>query len=98
MSARWCRATSCRASSPACRRWTCESWPERWSGSAADSQPVDAQRRLADAYRHALPFLAADADARVEPHVVADRADARQCIGTVADQGRALDRVLDLAV
>ena len=41
-------------------------------GGAADRQPVDAQRRLADADRHALAFLAADADAGVELHVVAD--------------------------
>ena len=35
-------------------------------GGAADRQAVDAQRRLADAYRHALAFLAAGADAGVE--------------------------------
>ena len=41
--------------------------PRRQSGlgRSADGQPVDAQRRLADADRHALPFLAADADAGV---------------------------------
>jgi hypothetical protein len=39
---------------------------------AAHSQAVDAQRRLADTHRHALAFLAAGADARVERHVVAD--------------------------
>src|ERR1035438_4236760 len=98
MSARWCRAASCRASSPACRGWTCESWPERRSGRAADGEPVDAQRRLADADRHALPFLAANADAGVEPHVVANGTHPRQRVGAVADQRRALDGVQDAAV
>jgi hypothetical protein len=36
------------------------------SGGPAHRQPVDAQRRLADAHRHALAFLAAGADARIE--------------------------------
>ena len=70
----------------------------RASGCAADGQAVDAQGRLADAHRHALAFLAAGADAGVELHVVADHGHARERIGAVADDGRALDRVLDLAV
>ena len=41
---------------------------------AADRQPVDLQGRLADAHRHALAFLAAGADARIELHVVAHHA------------------------
>ena len=56
-------------------------------GRPAHRQPVDAQRRLADADRHALAFLAADADAGVELHVVADHADAGQRVGAVADRG-----------
>jgi general secretion pathway protein A len=53
---------------------------------------VDAQRRLADADRDALPFLAAGADAVVELEVVADHRHARQHVGAVADQRGALDR------
>ena len=44
---------------------------------AAHGHRVDLQRRLADADRHALAVLAADADARVELQVVADHADTR---------------------
>src|SRR5688572_20204386 len=37
----------------------------------ADRQALDLQRRLADSDRHALPFLAAGADAGVELEIVA---------------------------
>jgi hypothetical protein len=46
--------------------------------------------------RHALPALAADADAFVERHVVADADHAGQHGGAVADQRRALDRAPSL--
>src|SRR5260221_14556680 len=68
------------------------------SGRPADSHAIDAQGRLADAYRHALAFLAAHADTRIELHVVADHGDPVQDLRTVADQGSALDRIGDLAV
>src|SRR5262245_29803382 len=42
------------------------------SARAADRESIDAQRRLSDANRHALPFLAAGADPVVELEVVAD--------------------------
>jgi CRP-like cAMP-binding protein len=44
-------------------------------------RPSMRSRRLADADRHALAFLAAGADARVERHVVADHGDAHQASG-----------------
>src|SRR5471032_1129025 len=65
---------------------------------AADGHAVHAQRRLADADRHALAFLAAHADARIELHVVADHRDAVKHFRTIADQRGALDRIGDLAV
>src|SRR5216684_6609964 len=65
---------------------------------SADRDAVDAQRGLADADRHALAVLAASADAGIEREVVADHAQARERIGTVADQHRALERWADLAV
>src|ERR1700751_3726128 len=68
------------------------------SGGAADRHLVDTQRRLTDAHRHALAFLAAHADARIELHVVADHADEFERFRPAADQRRALDRVGDLAV
>src|SRR3954468_816104 len=64
----------------------------------AHGESVDPQRGLADADRHALPFLAAGADAFVELEVVADHADARQYIGPVADERGALDGRTELAV
>src|SRR6185437_5243903 len=68
------------------------------SARAADGDAVDAQRRLADADRHALAVLAAGADAAVECKVVADHRHAVQVGRSVADQHRALDRRPDLAV
>src|SRR5688572_13831071 len=65
---------------------------------AADREAVDAQGGLPDADRHALALLAAGAHAGVQLHVVADHRDPGQRVGAVADDGRALDRVLDLAV
>ena len=46
----------------------------RASPRPADRDPVHAQRRLADADRHALPVLAAGADAAIEREIVADHA------------------------
>jgi len=51
---------------------------------AADRQPIDAQRRLADSDGHALAFLAADADAFIELEIVTDHAHAREYVGPVA--------------
>src|SRR5690606_30813111 len=68
------------------------------SGGTAYRHTIDAQCRLADTDRHALPFLAADADAAVEAHVVTDHRHAVQHVGAVADQRRALDRIAELAV
>src|SRR6185312_2365781 len=64
----------------------------------ADGDLVHAQRRLADADRHALAVLAAGADAGVEREVVADHRDAMQVGRAVADQHGALDRRGHLAV
>src|SRR5262245_55488626 len=65
---------------------------------ASDRDAVHAQRRLADADRHALAVLAAGADAGVELEIVADHADAMQVGRPVADQHGALQRRADLAV
>jgi CRP-like cAMP-binding protein len=66
-----------RDGKPLCGRWTRPGQPRPDPDSAAAyRQAVDAQRRLADADRHALAFLAAGADARIERHVVADHRDA----------------------
>src|SRR5580704_14181332 len=65
---------------------------------AAHRQAGDLQRRLADADRHPLAVLAADADAGVEAEVVADHGDLGQRRGAVADQRRALHRRRHLAV
>jgi hypothetical protein len=70
----------------------------RVSRRSPDGEAVDLERRLPDAHRHALALLAAGADAAVEREVVADHADARQRVGAVADQRRALHRVRHLAV
>ena len=45
-----------------------------------------------------MPILAAGAHTAVKGHVVADHADAGERVRTIADQGRALDGVLDFAV
>src|SRR3569623_112464 len=65
---------------------------------AAHRHAVDAQGRLADAHRHALPFLAAHPDAGIEPHVVAYHRHAVQHLRTIADQRGAFYRIGDLAV
>src|SRR3989338_5331498 len=57
--------------------------------SSAHGQAVDPERRLAHAHRHALAFLAASADARVELQIAADHGHAREHVRSVADQGRA---------
>lgn len=61
-------------------------------------QSIHLQGRLSHAHRHALPVLAAGADAGVEFEVVAHHADAGQDVRAVADQGGALDRAGDPAV
>src|SRR5579863_6272945 len=70
----------------------------RSAAGAADGDAVDAQRRLADADRHALAVLAAGADAVIERQIVADHGDAVQVGRSVADQHGALDRRADFAV
>src|SRR5580692_6412326 len=65
---------------------------------AADRHLVDAQCRLSYADRYALAFLAADTDAGIEGHVVADHAHVLERFRAVADQRRTFDRVGDLAV
>src|SRR3954453_16202452 len=59
--------------------------PSKCLSCAAHGKAVDAQRRLPDADRYALSFLAARADARIEREIVADLGDAGERIGTVAD-------------
>ena len=54
------------------------------SGRSANCQPLDLERRLADADRHALAFLAAGADSRVELQVGADHADPGQRVLMIA--------------
>jgi hypothetical protein len=61
------------------------------SGRPADRESIDAQRRLPDADRHALTFLAADADAVIEFQIVADHAHAREYVRAIADQRGAPD-------
>src|SRR5690349_146583 len=90
------------------RRWRPVPWrgarpparfPDAWScRGAAHGHLVDLDGRDPDAYGHALPFLAADADAFVELKVVAHHADILQSLGTVADQRGALHRPSELAV
>src|SRR6185312_14307666 len=65
---------------------------------ASHGQPVDAQRRLADADRYVLPFLAAGAHTLVELQVVADHAHARQHVGSVADERRPFERCSEAAI
>src|SRR6185436_1807883 len=65
---------------------------------AADSEAIDSKRWLTYADRHALAFLAAGAHASVQRHVIADHADASECIGTIANDGRAFNRIGDLTV
>src|ERR1700691_5683412 len=65
---------------------------------SADGDAIDAQRRLADADRHALSVLAAGTDTVVEREVVADHGDTVQIGRSVADQHGALDRRALLAV
>src|SRR5690606_36032596 len=68
------------------------------SGRPADGQAAHQQGRLADARGDALPRLAADADALVDRHIIADAGDFRQHARAVADQRCALDRVAQLAI
>ena len=65
---------------------------------AADGQAIDFDGRNAHADRHGLSVFAAGADAFVEFQIVADHRDARQHVGTVADQRCAFDRRGNLAV
>ena len=62
------------------------------SARAAHGEGINLERRLPDADGHALALFAAHAHALVELEVVSDHADAREHIGTVADQRRAFDR------
>ena len=61
---------------------------------SADGEPLDADRRLSYANRHALPILPAHADAGIEAHVVSDHRHSRER-PAVADEGRALHGILD---
>src|SRR5260370_37117014 len=65
---------------------------------AADRESLDPERRLADADGHALAILAAGSNTVVELQVVADHRDAGQHVGTIADQGRALEGLAHAAV
>src|SRR6516165_8203637 len=68
------------------------------SAGAAHREAIDPERRLTDADRNALAVLAAGADAIVELQVVADHRDARQNVGTVPDERRALEWRADATV
>src|SRR2546430_2657266 len=59
-------------------------------GRAADGQVVDADRRKPHTHRDRLAFLAAGAHALVQLEVATDADDARQRLGAIADQRRAL--------
>src|SRR5260370_5218878 len=64
----------------------------------ADSHTIDFNCRDADADRNGLSIFAAGAHAFIEFQIVADHRNARQHIGSVADQGCALDGGRDLSV
>ena len=70
--------------------------PVSFLRGSADGQAIHFDRRDADADRHRLSVFAAGADAFVELQIVAHHRDARQHVGAVADQRRALDRRGDL--
>src|SRR5437899_1110321 len=65
---------------------------------AADGHTVDFNCWDADADGNRLSIFAAGADAFIEFQIVADHRNPRQHIGSVADQGCALDGGRDLAV
>src|SRR5580765_5582756 len=65
---------------------------------AAHRNAIQTQGRLADADRDALAFLAADADAGIELHVITDERNTVEYVRAVTDQGGALDRVGNPAV
>ena len=60
--------------------------------------PIDLDGRNADAHRHALAFLAADADAFVELQIVAHHAHVLQRLRSVAGEHGAAHRPRDMAV
>src|SRR3546814_3284099 len=64
---------------------------------ATDRKALHQQRRLAHASGHALPALAAHADAFVQRPVMADADHLGQRRRPVADQRRALDRQIGRA-
>ena len=64
----------------------------------ADDHAVELDGGHADTDRHALAFLAAGADAFIEPQVVAHHRDILQRLGAVADQRSVLYRRGDLAI
>src|SRR5215217_713663 len=68
------------------------------SAGAPDGEIIDAQGGLAYPHWHALPFLAARADAFIQLQIVADHRDAREDIGAVADQRGAFERCAEFAV
>src|SRR4026207_2514798 len=91
------------------RRWRPCGWPARGGrpgGPAwprpdlrpADRHAVDADGRQPDADRDGLTVLAAGAHALVELEVVAHAAHAGERFGSVADEGRTLDRAGDAPV
>src|SRR5262252_5761569 len=69
-----------------------------FAGGPANGQAIYLQRWNAHAHRHSLPILATGAYAFVQLQIIAYHADARQNIGTVADQRSAFDRGGNLAV
>ena len=87
-----------RAAVPAPGSITRDGKYPRDSSRSSHGHAVDLDGRDADADRHALPFLAADADAFVELEIVAHHADVLQRFRTVADQRGVAHRPRDLAV
>src|ERR1700674_6130109 len=65
---------------------------------AADGQAVNFNRWDAAADGNSLSIFAAGADAFIEFQIVADHRNPRQHIGSIADQGCALDRGGNLSV
>src|SRR5579864_8991692 len=68
------------------------------SSGPSDCHLVDLDGRHPDAYRHALPFLAADAHAFIELQIAADHADVAQRLGAVADKRGVAHGASEMAV
>src|SRR5690606_16745235 len=66
--------------------------------STTNGMAINAHSGLADANRHALAFLTASTYAAIEAHVIANQTDLSHALWPIADEGCALDGVVDLAV